>query len=223
MILAAGLGRRLRPLTENTPKPLIEICGETLIDRHLRKLGLAGYSDIIINISHLGDQIEKHVGDGSQFKVKVQYSRENPEPLETAGGIRKALPLLGEEPFVVVNGDIWTDFDYSRLESLLEKNQSVHLIVVPKEKSVEKSDFSLRNGLLVRDNRNALTYSGIGVFRPGIFPPEPTPITRLAPLLFDLASTQSIGGTLFDGLWFDIGTPTRLQRASQLIEAALLK
>ena len=220
MILAAGMGARLRPLTENTPKPLITISGETLIDRHLKKLGQAGHTEIVVNISHLGGKIENHVGDGSQFSVKVQYSRELPTPLETGGGIRNALPLLGEEPFIVVNGDIWTDFDYSLLKNLPKNNESAHLIVVPKEKSAKTSDFNIERGLLVRDKHNIFTYSGIGVFRPDVFPPVPTPITKLAPLLFQLSAEQSLGGTLYDGYWFDIGTPSRLERANRLIAAA---
>jgi MurNAc alpha-1-phosphate uridylyltransferase len=218
MILAAGMGRRLRPLTESTPKPLIEICGETLLGRHLKKLKRAGHSDVIINISHLGDKIERHVGDGSQFGVKVQYSWEIPDPLETAGGIRKALPLLGNDPFIVINGDIWTSFDYSELGPLLKEHEAAHLIVVPKDKTEKKSDFSYRDGFLIRDNHNILTYAGIGVFRPNVFPPTPVPITKLAPLLFDLADEQSLGGTIYTGDWFDIGTPARLERASRLIE-----
>ncbi len=216
MILAAGRGERLRPLTDTTPKPLIEIGGETLIERHLRALAGAGFSEVVINVAHLGALIEQRLGDGARYGLSLQYSREPDGALETAGGIAAALPLLGEEAFVVVNADVWTDYDFSRLAA---PRATAHLVLVDNPPFHPEGDFSLLEGGIARLARNTHTYSGIGVYTPGVFAGLQAGRARLAPLLFELCRRQALSGEVYGGRWYDIGTRDRLEQVRQAITA----
>ncbi|MCH8543906.1 MAG: nucleotidyltransferase family protein [Alcanivorax sp.] len=225
MILAAGLGTRMRPLTDHTPKPLLQVGGRSLIEYHVRALAAAGVRDLVINTAWLGAQLEQALGDGSQFGVRIAWSREG-EPLETAGGIRRALPMLcdGEQddaPFVVVNGDIWTDFDFARLPGALlaDMKTLAHLVLVDNPPQHEGGDFYLAAGGQVHDNPPAggqrLTFSGIGVYRPSLFRRLHDGSARLAPLLRDAMAAQAVSGSHHRGRWYDVGTPARLHELDQ--------
>ncbi len=208
MILAAGRGERMRPLTDSMPKPLLKVDGKALIEYHIEALKDAGIKDILINTSWLGDIIPEYLGDGGYWKVNLTFSHEE-TALETAGGIRQALDFFGDEPFVVVNGDIWTDFDYSILNKPKAK---AHLILVPNPEQHPNGDFGLDNGSVLSQAETQYTFSGIGVYQPEIFQDlelnSPAP---LAPILRKLMSEQEVTGQLFQGEWRDIGTPERLE------------
>lgn len=214
MILAAGLGTRMRPLTEHTPKPLLRVGGKTLIEWHIDKLRAAGIIDLVINTAWLGEQIEAALGDGGRHGVRIQWSREG-TPLETAGGIARALPLLGDAPFVVVNGDIWSDYDYSLLR---EPADLAHLVLVDNPMHHPDGDFGLDFRGRVHDNGDQrLTFTGIGLYQPQLFHDLPDEPARLAPLLRQAITTQSVTGEHFRGRWWDIGTPERLQQLDTLL------
>ncbi len=210
MILAAGRGERMRPLTDHTPKPLLLVAGKPIIVHTITQLVTAGFTDIIINHAHLGEQIETTLGNGQQFGATIRYSPEGEQGLETAGGIINALPLLGDDVFLVVNGDIATNFDFSKL-----KNISVdlaHLVLVPNPKHHPKGDFGLDDtGLVNEDANELLTFSGIGLYSPKLFYNLPTGSRKLGPLLRQAIATQQVSGQRFTGFWMDIGTPERLQ------------
>ena len=209
MILAAGLGKRMRPLTDHTPKPLLEAGGKPLIVWHLEKLRAAGFTQLVINHAWLGDKLEAQLGDGSDFGVTIQWSREG-QPLETAGGIRRALSLLGDEPFLVVNGDIWTDMDFEHLRRM--PSGSAHLVLVDNPPHHPQGDFHLASDGKVRDNGHpALTFSGIGVYRPELFTSLDDGEARLAPLLRAAMVGGQVTGEHYGGQWWDIGTPDRLE------------
>ncbi|MEX2480612.1 MAG: nucleotidyltransferase family protein [Gammaproteobacteria bacterium] len=214
MILAAGRGERLRPLTASIPKPLIDVGGESLLERHLRRLRGAGFDDVVINVSHLGDQIERRCGDGARLGMSVSYSREAEGPLETAGGILAALPLLGQAPFLVVNADIWTDYPFERLRL---RPQFAHLVLVPNPPHHTAGDFDLDGQVLVHGVGHACTYSGIGVFNPALFAGVAPGRRPLAPLLFEYAARAALSGEIFRGRWFDIGTMDRLEEARRAV------
>ncbi|MCU1726564.1 nucleotidyltransferase family protein [Pseudomonas sp. 7P_10.2_Bac1] len=217
MILAAGKGERLRPLTLHTPKPLVRAGGVPLIEYHLRALAAAGFTEIVINHAWLGQQIEDYVGDGARFGVSIQYSAEG-EPLETGGGIVKALPLLGDKPFVVVNGDIWTDYDFARLRQPLAG--LAHLVLVDNPEHHPSGDFYLSEGH-VRDavpGVDTLTYSGIAVLSPALFDGAPAGAFKLAPLLRNAMAAGAVSGERLPGLWVDVGTHERLAEVESLIE-----
>ena len=210
MILAAGHGTRMRPLTNHIPKPLLEVGGKPLIVWHIEKLKQAGFRDIVINIAWLGDQIPKALGDGSQFGVSLQYSDEqNSGALETAGGIIKALPLLGDEPFLVINGDVWCDYELSGTKNL-DKNTLAHLILVNNPPHHLEGDFALRNHLVNDIDKPKYTFSGIGYYQPLFFVGLTQGKRPLAPLLRKAMLNHQITGELFTGDWRDIGTPERL-------------
>ena len=214
MILAAGLGTRMRPLTDHTPKPLLHVGGKSLIGWHVERLKHAGITELVINIAWLGEQIEAALGDGRRYGVRIQWSRVD-TPLETAGGILHALPLLGESPFVVVNGDIWTDYDFS---CLTEPAGLAHLVLVDNPAHHPQGDFGLDFHGHVHDNGSeALTFSGIGVYRPQLFQGLPAGVTRLAPLLRTAMRQQAVSGEHFRGRWWDIGTPERLRQLDRLL------
>lgn len=210
MILAAGRGERMRPLTDSTPKPLLKAAGKSLIVRTIEQLVAAGFTDLVINHAYLGEQIEIALGDGSQFGAKIRYSPEGENGLETAGGIIHALPMMNDAPFLVVNGDIATDFPFEKL-----KNQPVdfaHLILVPNPQHHQKGDFHLEeNGRLSMTGNERFTFSGIGLYSPEFFKNAPKNSTKLAPLLRDGMRENRITGEVFEGFWSDIGTPQRLQ------------
>jgi len=211
MILAAGHGKRMLPLTETTPKPLLKVAGHSLIEWQLVKLARAGFSDIVINLHHLGEQIPAALGTGDRWGVHIAYSRES-ELLETAGGIIKALPLLGDEPFVIVNGDVWTDYDFSRLRSALRPDVLAHLVLVPNAEHHPEGDFHLAaDGLLDVNGKPRLTYSGISVLHPKLFAGLPVQRLALAPVLREAMAQQQVSGELFSGDWQDIGSPQRLE------------
>jgi len=210
MILAAGLGSRMRPLTDVTPKPLLKVGGIPLIMWHLEKLAHQDFTDIVINIAHLGYQIPEALGDGADWGVNIHYSDEQEEGgLESAGGIVKALPLLGEEPFLVVNGDIFTDYDFQYHRKLAD-GVLAHLILVPNPEHNHEGDFAL-DGQKVVYNRQ-YTFSGIGYYSPKLFEGVPYGKSALAPLLREAMKKGKITGELYEGEWLDIGTPDRLER-----------
>ena len=216
MILSAGRGERLRPLTDHTPKPLLKAGGYSLIEYLIMALVKASITDIIINYAHLGQQFPDTLGDGQQFGANISYSPEQEGGLETAGGIIKALPLLGDEPFLVVNGDIWTDFPFEQLSSLsLDDDCLAHLVLVNNPSHHPQGDFSLSSGLLGQQGQDKYTFSGIAVYRPDFFSDLDVQRLALKPLLLTGIDRQVIRGELFQGQWSDIGTVERLQQLNQ--------
>ena len=211
MLLAAGRGERMRPLTDLTPKPLLQVGGKPLIVWHIERLVDAGITDIVINHAHLGKKIEQALGDGSRFGATIRYSDEG-TALETAGGIAFALQLLGEQPFAVVNGDIWCDYDFARLSGLAAnmRQDNAHLVLVNNPPQHPHGDFGLRDGR-VTDSGPKLTFSGIGLYRPELFMHIPRGSKApLAPLLREQIAAGWVSGEYHRGLWFDVGTPQRL-------------
>lgn len=210
MILAAGRGERMRPLTDNTPKPLLLAAGKSLIQRTIEQLVEAGFTELVINHAYLGKQIEAALGDGSMFGAKIHYSAEGETGLETAGGIIRALPLLGDKPFVVVNGDIATDFPFATLKT--QPVDLAHLVLVPNPEHHALGDFQLHsNNTLSSDGSNRFTFSGMGIYSPEFFNSAPKDSTKLAPLLRTAMLERRVTGQFFEGFWMDIGTPERLQ------------
>lgn len=209
MLLAAGRGERMRPLTDTVPKPLLSVGGKSLIEHQLDKLVTAGFTDIVINHAYLGEQIVQKLGDGTRYGANITYSAE-PEILGTAGGIVNALPLLGKNPFLVVNSDVWTDFPFQTLRQPM--STLAHLVLVPNPKHHPAGDFHLHQGIVSREQMPKLTFSGVGVYHPDLFTlPMNAPIFGLAPLLIEAMRTQQVSGELFSGTWVDVGTPERLQ------------
>ncbi len=219
MILAAGKGERMRPLTLTTPKPLVRAAGVPLIEYHLRALAAAGFNEIVINHAWLGQQIEDHLGDGSRFGLSIQYSPEG-EPLETGGGIFRALSLLGDDAFLVVNGDIWTDYDFSVLHQPI--NGLAHLVLADNPAHHPKGDFTLIDGKVQDGEPDAqtLTYSGIAVLHPQLFDGCSDGAFKLAPLLRNVMAKGEVTGERLKGHWVDVGTYERLAEAEALIEAS---
>lgn len=219
MILAAGKGERLRPLTLHTPKPLVHAAGVPLIEYHVRALAAAGFTELVINHAWLGQQIEDYLGDGSRFGVSILYSAEG-EPLETGGGIFKALPLLGEQPFLVVNGDIFTDYAFADLSRPL--TGLAHLVLVDNPDHHPQGDFHLVDGQVTdgRDNTDRLTYSGLAVLSPALFDGCRGGAFKLAPLLRTAMASGLVSGERFDGCWIDVGTHERLAEVERLLQGA---
>ena len=208
MILAAGRGERLRPLTDEVPKALVEVNGESLLERHLASMSAAGVSTVVINLGWLGEQIIERVGSGSKFGLQVVYSPEYDNVLDTGGGIHRALPLLGSDPFWVVNADTYTDF---RLQDLsLNDNALGHLILVPNPEHRDVGDFDLVDNLVSNNGSRPLTYSGIALYRPELFAGQEAGRFSLVPLMRDAADRELLSGDLYQGIWEDIGTPERL-------------
>lgn len=207
MILAAGRGERMRPLTDHTPKPLLIAGGKPLIRYHIERLAAAGIRELVINHAHLGAQIEAALGDGAGFGVEIRYSPEE-QALETGGGIFRALPLLGPEPFLVVNGDVWTDVDLAGLA--LDAGDLAHLVLVNNPPHNPKGDFVLVEGRVRSEGTPRLTFSGIGLYRPELFDGQTPGAFPLAPLLRQAMKAGRVGGRHHGGHWFDIGTPERL-------------
>lgn len=217
MILAAGRGERLRPLTERIPKPLIPVAGEPLIVHQLRWLHRAGLRDVVINLHHLGEAIERALGTGSDLGVRIRYSHES-ELLDTGGGIKRALPALGPGPFVVLNGDIWTNYAFRGLTDV--RPDKAHLVLTPTPAHKHHADFFLDTtggtALVRRGIDNDLTYCGIAVVAESLFDDTPEgPFSLTAPL-FKAAATGEVTGEIFNGAWIDIGTPAELKRARRL-------
>jgi MurNAc alpha-1-phosphate uridylyltransferase len=208
MILAAGHGKRMRPLTATTPKPLLEVGGKPLLQYHIEALVAAGMADIVINTAWLGEQIAAFVGDGSQFGARIALSPEG-MPLETAGGIKRALPLLGESRFVVVNGDIWTDYDFADLQQV-DPAVTAHLVLVPNPPQHPGGDFYLDNaGFISPVDGPRYTYSGISMLSAAMFESLADGPAALAPLL-RAQPAGAVSGEYYRGRWFDVGTPQRL-------------
>ena len=208
MILAAGRGERLRPLTDEVPKPLIEVAGKSLIEYHLTNLAAAGFKEIVINTAWLAEKINQKLGNGGTYGVTIQYSDEN-EALETAGGIINALPLIGDDPMLVINGDIWCDFEFSTRPTL-ENGIQAHLVLVNNPEHNEKGDFSLQEKHLINKGEPMYTYSGIGIYRPSFFAEQLPGRTPLAPIIRDKINNNLISGQYYNGLWTDVGTLERL-------------
>lgn len=209
MILAAGRGERMRPLTDNLPKPLLEVGGKMLIEYHLEKLKSAGISDVVINHAWLGEKIEQALGDGSRYGLNLYYSAEK-EALETAGGIINALPLLGKnDAFVVINGDVYCDYDISNLPSSV--SGLAHLLLVNNPLHNPQGDFVLtKSGEIEQEGKAKLTFSGIGVYHPDLFKDYAKGKLALAPVLRKAMEHHQVSGEFYQGIWHDIGTPERL-------------
>ncbi|MBI5891855.1 MAG: nucleotidyltransferase family protein [Nitrosomonadales bacterium] len=233
MILAAGRGERMRPLTDHTPKPLLQAGGKPLIAWHIERLVRAGITDLVINHAHLGAQIEQVLGNGRQFGATIRYSGEG-TALETAGGIAFALHLLGEQPFAVVNGDIWCDFDFSHLPAraaaLADSADMAHLVLVDNPEHNRKGDFMLQDNRIVPGASakscipypvsRILTFSGIGLYKPQLFSHIPRGSKApLAPLLREQIALGKVSGEHHRGLWVDVGTPQRLDDLDKQLRA----
>lgn len=208
MILAAGRGERLRPLTDTTPKPLIEAGGKSLIEHHLERLAAAGFREVVVNLSHLGDVIRQALGDGSAWGLNIHYSPEPPGALGTGGGIRQALPLLGESPFAVINGDIFSSYPLARLRAV--KCDHAHLVLVPNPAHNPNGDFALQGGYVASDGPARHTFSGISVYHPRFFADVGEGNFSVVPLLQAAMALQRVTGELYTGPWHDVGTPQRL-------------
>lgn len=213
MILAAGRGERMRPLTDHCPKPLLQVHEKPLIVHHIERLRSVGFTDFVINLHHLGTQIRAHLGDGSPLGVKIEYSEEAPQALETGGGIVNALPLLGDAPFFVINADIWTD--YMPLEPSWQPDMLAHLILTRNPPHNPDGDFGLDSNTRITNNHlNKHTFTGMAWYQPAIFAGKNASRFPLAPLLRDAAGRGLVTGEVHDGVWMDIGTPERLREIS---------
>jgi MurNAc alpha-1-phosphate uridylyltransferase len=221
MILAAGRGERMRPLTDNLPKPLLEAGGKPLIVWHIERLVAAGIADIVINHAHLGHKLVQALGDGSAFGVSIRWSAEPEGALETAGGIAHALPLLGDAPFMVINGDTWCDPDIAALARAAGTLQAdaalAHLLLVPNPSHHPDGDFTLMDGRAGETGSRKLTFSGVAAYHPSLFAAlDPDTPAKLAPLLRAAIHDGRVSGALHDGQWFDVGTPERLAEVDAL-------
>lgn len=210
MIFAAGKGERMRPLTDHTPKPLLLAAGKPIIEYTIEQLAFAGFSDVLINTAHLGEQFAQTLGDGSRWGVKIQYIYEGAEALETAGGIINALPHLEDEPFLVVNGDIATNFDFASLRT--RQIDWAHMVLIPNPAHHQGGDFHcMASGQLSLTGSPKFTYSGIGLYHPRAFRGRTPGVRKLRPILEEGIAVQKITGELFTDFWMDIGTAERLQ------------
>jgi len=217
MILAAGRGERLRPLTDHLPKALVEAGGKPLLAWHLERLASAGFRELVINVSHLGELIEQRFGSGAAYDVSIAWSREA-EPLETAGGIAQARHLLGPDPFLLLNSDIWCDYDLARLHAMRLEARLAHLVLAPNPPHAPRGDFSLHAGAVGNEAAPRYTYTGLALLSPRLLaavgPREKAP---LAPLLRAAAARGEVSGELFHGTWRDAGTAGRLAELDALL------
>ena len=221
MILAAGRGERMRPLTDHTPKPLLRVAGTPLIQHHIRRLAADGLRELVINVSHLGQQVMDYCGDGRRWGVSIAWSPEE-EALETAGGIIRALPLLGEAPFLVVNGDIWTDFPFGRLAArALRPGEDARLVMVGNPPQHPAGDFLVDAEGWIRERGagTGWTYAGVGVYTPGFFAGLTAGKLPLRPLLDAAIARGRLGGQVYSGQWQDVGTPERLGELDRVVRA----
>jgi MurNAc alpha-1-phosphate uridylyltransferase len=214
MILAAGRGERMRPFTDRLPKAMIEAAGRPLIVHLIERLACAGFAELVINVSHLGETIERRLGDGAALGVRIAYSREA-TALETGGGIAYALPLLGDAPFVAVNCDVYSDFDFTRLraaaDSLSDRGGVAHLVLVDNPAHHRAGDFCLHKGRITAEGEERLTFSGMGAYAPTLFAAvERGTRCQLAALLRPAMARGEVSGERYRGLWMDVGTPQRL-------------
>ena len=216
MILAAGRGERLRPLTDTTPKPLLEVGGKPLIEYHLDRLAAAGFREVVINLSHLGEKIRETLGNGSAWGLNIRYSPEPPGALDTGGGIKQALPLLGDSPFAVINGDVFSSYPLARLRAI--KCNHAHLVLVPNPSHNPNGDFVLQGGYVTGNGQTRLTFSGISVYHPRFFDSTSAGRFSVVPMLNTAMASLQVTGELYKGVWHDIGTRERLETLrSQLI------
>ncbi len=215
MLLAAGLGERLKPITNTIPKPLVKVAGKPLIEYHLENLSKAGFKEIIINLSHLGEMIENHLGNGSRFNLEIEYSPEGEFPLETAGGIIQALAKLGDKPFLVLNADIWCEHSLSFTK--LSGNKLAHLVLVDNPTHNPEGDFAFDFGKIYNSGENYLTYSGIGLYDPKLFKNYAVEKLALAPILRKAIEDELVSAEYFSGKWFDIGTIKRLEETDKYV------
>ena len=217
MLLAAGRGERMRPLTDHTPKPLLPVAGKPLIAWHLQRLVKAGVTDVVINLSWLGETIAAALGDGAAHGLRIQYSREPWPPLETGGGIHQALSLLGSDPFLLVNGDVYTDVDFGALR--LATGDLAQLVLVPNPAHHPRGDFWLdARGRIVPEGGARLTYSGVGLLRPQLLAEAAPGRFPLLPWLLKALQAGRLGGQRHDGLWMDVGTPERLAQLDAVLQ-----
>lgn len=217
MILAAGLGKRMRPLTDHCPKPLLPVAGKPLIVHHLERLKRAGINEVVINVSYRAEQIISALGDGSAYQMSIHWSQEA-SPLETGGGIQQALPLLGDAPFLLVNGDVWCD--YLPSASALAAGDLAHLVLVDNPSHHPEGDFALHQGRVSPHGEARLTFAGISLIRPELVAGEPPGAFALAPLLKRAMADQRVSGEHFAGHWVDVGTPERLAELDRHLQSA---
>ena len=210
MILAAGYGKRLRPLTDHTPKPLLSIGGKPMIIHHLEKLADAGIKEVVVNLGHLGSKIPQSLGNGSTWGLSIEYSDEGPDPLETGGGMTKALPLLGSETFLLVNGDVWTDLDFSSIPSSLTGDDQAMLILVNQPDWRDRGDFSLDDNRVRESGSPNLLYAGIALYHPSILDGAKIEKFSIVPRLKKAIQQDRVSGKKIAGEWDDVGTPERL-------------
>ena len=210
MVLAAGRGERMRPLTDAQPKPLLHVAGKRLIEYHLERLAAGGFREVVINTAWHGDQVEAALGAGTRFGLSITYSHERPEALETGGGIFNALPLLGSAPFLIVNGDVWTDIDFGALRRPPSANSLAHLVLVPNPPQHARGDFLLEQGMIADGEGARRTYSGVGIYSPEMFAGCTPGKFPLLPLLRQAIAARRLTGELHSGRWYDIGTVERL-------------
>ena len=210
MILAAGYGKRLRPLTDHTPKPLLSIGGKPMIVHHIEKLADAGIKEVVVNLGHLGSKIPQSLGNGSTWGLSIEYSDEGPDPLETGGGMTKALPLLGSETFLLVNGDVWTDLDFSSIPSSLTGDDQAMLFLVDQPDWRDRGDFSLDDNRVRESGSPNLLYAGIALYHPSILDGAKIEKFSIVPRLKKAIQQDRVSGKKIAGEWDDVGTPERL-------------
>lgn len=216
MILAAGRGQRMQPLTNTTPKPLLKVAGKPLIVYHLEKLAKIGVKRVVINYAHLGEQFPAALGDGSEWGLTIVYSPEPPGGLETAGGIIQALPCLGTDPFWVINGDIWTSMPFEQLPRQLHDGNLAELVLTNNPEHHPHGDFALERGRILSGSQQPrFTFTGMGLYHPHLFSnyePAAAPVLPLRPLFEQAIANQQLGGVIWSGAWTDVGTPKRLRQ-----------
>ncbi len=218
MVLAAGRGERMRPLTENCPKALVEVGGRPLIEHRLEALKQAGFDNVVVNLGWHGEQIAERIGSGAKWGLTVAYSPEGDNILETGGGIHRALPLLGSDPFLVVNADVFTDMP---MPTGLADDAIGHLVLVPTPEHKAAGDFDLVDGRIAVAEAPALTFSGVAVYRPEFFAECEPGRFPLAPMLTEAAEAGKLTGSVYEGLWVDVGTPERLQSLNEALNQSL--
>ncbi len=219
MILAAGRGERMRPFTDVHPKPLATIAGKSLIEYHVDRLVAAGVERIVINVAWLGSQIREALGDGSRYRVEIFYSDEGSTALDTGGGIFRALPALGSDPFWVVSADLWTEYALSDPQSTLRQGDLAHLVMVANPDFHPKGDFCLQNGRVTETDGTRLTYGSMAILHPQLFHQCRPGVFSVVPLLIDAMRAGRVGGEVFSGIWHNVGTMAQLQSLDREMRA----